>query len=214
MFSTFLTVTLFFTFAINAVFADFAVSTPEVQACKGQEVTVSWEPAKAPYSLIVVAADDPCGDALVDAGDFQKTIATFKVDQLKAGQKVQVSVEDADGNEGWSDVINVKECSAASSSSSASALASALASASSPSSASSSASAAVVDGVTGTTLVVTPTYSAGDSSATSSGSVDPVGAANAANPFGSNSNAAAIPRHLSISALTLTVIGGVIALLL
>jgi len=32
--------------------------------CKGQEVKVSWQPAKAPYNLIVVPADDPCGDAL------------------------------------------------------------------------------------------------------------------------------------------------------
>jgi len=43
-------------------------------------------------------------------------------------------------------------------------------------------------------------------------SVDPVGAANAANPFG-NSNAAIAPRDLSISALILTAFGGVIALL-
>jgi len=43
-------------------------------------------------------------------------------------------------------------------------------------------------------------------------SVDPVGAANAASPFG-NSNAAIAPHHLSVSALILTAFGGVIALL-
>lgn len=32
MYSTLLTVALFFTFAINAVFADFAVSNPEINA--------------------------------------------------------------------------------------------------------------------------------------------------------------------------------------
>ncbi len=32
--------------------------------CPGKEVKVTWDAAKAPYNLLVVSADDPCGDAL------------------------------------------------------------------------------------------------------------------------------------------------------
>jgi hypothetical protein len=62
-------------------------------------------------------------------------------------------------------------------------------------------------------LVVTPTFTVdGSAASSSSSSVAPVGAANAA--FGNDSNAAAVPRHLSIPALALTAVGGAIALLL
>jgi hypothetical protein len=32
--------------------------------CKDQDVKVTWQPATAPYNLLIVSADDPCGDAL------------------------------------------------------------------------------------------------------------------------------------------------------
>lgn len=236
MYPTFLSAALFFVFATNVVLADFAVSNPEITACEGQEVKVSWQPSKSPYNLIVVSADDPCGDALIDAGDFHQTFASFKVDKLEAGQKVQVSLEDADGEEGWSDIITVGRCTVSSSSVVASVSVSASVSTSVPASvptsvsvsalvtASESASTSTstfvtapgssVEALDKTTLIVTPTYTATDVASSSSvQSVDPVGAANAANPFG-NSNAAIVPRHLSIPALIFTASGGVIALLM
>ncbi|KAL9714384.1 hypothetical protein Ac2012v2_002696 [Leucoagaricus gongylophorus] len=232
MYPTFLSAAFFFVFAINVVLADFAVSNPEITACKGQEVKVSWQPSKSPYNLIVVSADDPCGDALIDAGDFHQTFASFKVDKLEAGQKVQVSLEDADGEEGWSDIITVGRCTVSSSSVvasvsvlasvpasvptsvSVSALVTASESASTSTSTFVTAPGSSVEALDKTTLIVTPTYTATDVASSSSvQSVDPVGAANAANPFG-NSNAAIVPCHLSIPALIFIASGGVIALLM
>jgi len=155
---------------------------------------VTWEAAKAPYNLLVVSADDPCGDALVDAGDVKETFANVKTDKLKAGERVEISIEDADGEEGWSGVITVLACPAAEPAT--------------PSPVPSSV------GVDVTTLVVPPaaTGAGYDPAATSSVAVKPVGAANAANgPLG---NAAAVPRQISLPAVALTAIVGAVALLL
>jgi len=155
---------------------------------------VTWEAAKAPYNLLVVSADDPCGDALVDAGDFQQTFANVNTDKLKVGERVQVSIEDADGEEGWSGVVTVLACPAAE-----------------PAVPSPVPSGADLDA---TTLVVAPaaTGAGYDPAATSTAGVKPVGAANAANgPLG---NTAAIPRQISLPAVALTAIVGAVALLL
>jgi hypothetical protein len=195
MFRTFVTVALFFTVALQGALADFAVSTPEITACKGGEVKVSWQAATAPYSVVVVPADDPCGDALLDAGDVDQTFTSFKVDNFKAGQKVQVSVMDANDEEGWSGVIEVKQCPAGSTSP-----------------VSSQANSASASKTAATTLVVANTVATAIVSDTPA--PNPIGAAaNAANPFG-DENAATLPHHISIPALTLSGIAAVAAFFL
>jgi len=194
MYSTLFTIALFFNIAISAVFADISVSTPEIFACAGKEVKVTWEAATPPYNLLIVAANDPCGDALVDAGDFQQTFADVKTEKLKVGEKVQISIEDADGEEGWSGVVTVQACPASASGT-----------------LTASASAYGVPVPDATTLVV-PNPATVGSGASPSVSVKPVGAANAAN--GILGNSASIPRQISLPAVALTAIAGAVALLL
>jgi hypothetical protein len=104
MFSTLLTVALFIAPAIQGAFADFAINSPKLVQCQSSKI--SWEPTKGPYSLMVVNASDPCGDALVDIGNFDKTFTDWKV-TLPAGSKIQLSIVDADDDEGWSKTITV-----------------------------------------------------------------------------------------------------------
>lgn len=196
MYPTLLTVALFFTFAIQAIVADFTVPTPaKIVACKGQNLEVSWTGTNAgPYNLVIVSAEDPCGDALIEGGNFNKPSASVKVDELKAGQSVQIYVEDNNGDEGWSGVIPVKGC---------------------PASNSTSATADASSSASPTTLVVSNTpgaYGYGASApATPSQSVAAVGGvANAQNnPFN-----AAVPRHISFPAVVLSTFAGALIFLL
>ncbi|PPQ67482.1 hypothetical protein CVT25_006023 [Psilocybe cyanescens] len=104
MFSTLLTVALLVAPAIQGVFADFAINSPDLVQCKTSRI--SWEPTKAPYNLIIVKASDPCGDALVDLGDFNKTFLDWPA-KIKAGTVVQLSLVDANDQEAWSKNITV-----------------------------------------------------------------------------------------------------------
>jgi hypothetical protein len=198
MYTTFFSVALFFGLTINAVFAEFPVSTPDIFACNGSEVNFSWQPTTGPYSVLLVSAEDPCGDPIMDLGDTKNTAMTMKTDKLKEGLKVQISVEDSNGDEGWSGDITVQKCVAASSVA--------------VSSGAAASSSGYAGPVAATTLVVTPTVDVtGSSSGTEpTESVAPIGAANAAGPFG---NAASVPRHISVPAVALSVVAGVIALL-
>jgi hypothetical protein len=100
MFSTLFTIALLAAPAL----ADFAVNTPTLTQCK--DAKISWEGTKGPYNIIVVHAETPCGDALEDLGDHTETFVTWKA-AIPAGTKVQLSVEDADGDEAWSGTITV-----------------------------------------------------------------------------------------------------------
>jgi len=165
MFSTLVTVALFIAPAIQGVLADFAINSPQLVQC--QPATISWEATKGPYNLIVVKASDPCGDALVNVGDFNKTDITWTA-SIPAGTEVQLSLLDAEDNEAWSKTITVG------SGSDASCLPGASASAS---------STPVATPANATPAVSTPTDSADDSTPSD---VAPVGAANAgSNPFSS-----------------------------
>ncbi|RDB26273.1 hypothetical protein Hypma_006707 [Hypsizygus marmoreus] len=105
MFSTLFTLALLAVPAIQGVLAEFAVNSPALTQCK--ESKISWEATNGPYNLIVVPAAEPCGDALADLGDHTGTSFTWKP-TLPAGTKVQLSVEDADGEEAWSQTITVE----------------------------------------------------------------------------------------------------------
>jgi hypothetical protein len=103
MFSTLFSIALFVTFAIQGLTA-LSIDTPALTQCK--DVKLNWDSTKGPYNLIVVHADDPCGDPIVDLGDHDGTSLTWKVN-IPAGTKVQLSLEDATGEEGWSGKITV-----------------------------------------------------------------------------------------------------------
>ncbi|KAJ3500388.1 hypothetical protein NLJ89_g9820 [Agrocybe chaxingu] len=164
MFSTLVTVALFVAPAIQGVLADFAINTPALKQC--QTSRISWEPTKGPYNLIVVKASEPCGDALVEVGDFTKTFIDWKT-TIPAGTEVQLSLVDADDDEAWSG----KGAASASASASSSAPA---------------ASATAGSTSTSTTTSGSTSGSTSDDDS-SSGDLTPVGAANAGtNPFGTS----------------------------
>jgi len=168
MFSTLLTVALFVAPAIQGVFADFAISSPDLVQCGTSKI--SWEHTKGPYNLIVVKASDPCGDALVDVGDFDTTSINWKT-TIKAGTQVQLSLVDADDNEAWSKTLTV----GASNDASCLTTTGTTPGSSSPGS----------DGSTPSTPAGTTPTDSGDDSSSTDGAA-PIGAANAGtNPFAS-----------------------------
>ncbi|KAJ3777152.1 hypothetical protein EV361DRAFT_867578 [Lentinula raphanica] len=194
MFTTLVTVTLFAVAAINGAAAD---TTPDVETPSNvttcAPTNISWTPTTGPYDAIIVASDDPCGDALVDFGVQDGTSVSW-TPNIAPGTQVVISVVDGNDEESWSGTITIQQGSdiscvpadalAAASSSAAAASSSAVASSSV---ASDSASVAV----TGTTLVVTGAAStASVSSASASSSAGPLGAVGQDGPLEASSNGA------------------------
>lgn len=188
MFSTLFTVALL----AASAFADFAVNTPTLTQC--QDAQISWQNTKAPYNIIAVPSQNPCGDALADLGDHNATSITWKV-ALLAGTKVQLSVEDANGDEAWSGIITVAK------SSDVSCISPALL----PPASSKPAA--------GSTVVVTPTQIVpANIPATTPVNVIPsaVGAAGA-NPLGLGSNGALTMRQASTPVMVLGALAAILA---
>ncbi|KIM39750.1 hypothetical protein M413DRAFT_181509 [Hebeloma cylindrosporum] len=193
MFSTLFTVALFIAPAIQGVFADFAISSPKLVQCKPAKI--SWEATKGPYNLIVVKASDPCGNALAEVGDFDKTFTEW-TPKLKAGTKVQLSLVDANDEEAWSQTITIGDSDDSS----------CLPGSTGTSSTSSTASTPSADPSTSTPG---STDNSGDDADTN---VTPVGAANAGtNPFKSGAVSA---RQASTPLLAITGLAAASALLL
>ncbi|KAG2338095.1 hypothetical protein BDR05DRAFT_837466, partial [Suillus weaverae] len=104
MFATLFSVTLFVALAIQGVFADFTIDTPSPIQCTGVQIT--WSASSPPYNLLVVPADDPCGEALVDLG--QQTGLSYQWNvALAAGTAAVLFIEDSQGNEAWSGTMTV-----------------------------------------------------------------------------------------------------------
>jgi len=192
MFATLFTITLVALPFISGVAADndFAVGAPKsISACK--PASFSWEAAKAPYNLVLVESDKPCGDILAELGDHSGTTYTWNNVSLPSsyiGKQITLSIEDADGNEGWSDGFTYEACTTTSSSSSAS----------------TTLTPAAAVGAGTTTIPYTPAAQ----TTTSAGAVA-VGAANAgANPL---SNGAFSARQTSASVLVASVVAGLFA---
>jgi len=185
MFATFLTVALFVALAIQGAIAEFTISTPTLTQC--QDSKISWQSTKGPYNLIVVKSDDPCGDPVVDLGNHDGTSMTWKA-TLPAGLKVELSLEDASGDEAWSGVITVAD--------------------------SGDASCVSTNLVKpDNTTPSDPTTLTVSSTATPSSTVAPVGAANAgSNPF--SSTGAATQRYISTPVMALSALSAIIALAL
>ncbi|KAJ6508034.1 hypothetical protein C8R47DRAFT_966399 [Mycena vitilis] len=105
MFATFLTLALFAASSLNAVAADFSVATPtNVTQCKPVQFT--WEATKGPYNLIIVKSAEPCGAVMQELGDHPNPSMTWTTN-LTAGVDYTLSVEDANGDEGWSEAMTV-----------------------------------------------------------------------------------------------------------
>ncbi|KIK10056.1 hypothetical protein K443DRAFT_670691 [Laccaria amethystina LaAM-08-1] len=187
MYSTLLTVALFIAPLIQGALADFAINSPDLVQCKSSKI--SWSPTTGPYNLIVVPGDQPCGDALVEIGDFDGTFTNWVV-ALPAGKQVVLSLVDAQDNEAWSKTITVGA------SSDTSCLPAALKPAGS-SSTSQPASGSSTPGV------------AAAAASTPSQSVAPVGAANAGtNPFSNGATA----RQASTPVMVLVAFAAAIAM--
>ncbi|EIN09775.1 hypothetical protein PUNSTDRAFT_125835 [Punctularia strigosozonata HHB-11173 SS5] len=99
------TAALVFTLAVSAVSAEFTVSTPQLNQCGSAQIT--WSDGKGPYNLVVVPAEDPCGDILADLGDHSGASMTWKNINFAAGTKVMLSLEDDNEDEAWSGEITI-----------------------------------------------------------------------------------------------------------
>lgn len=193
MFSTLISVALLSSLAISAARAEFDISATQLTQCDSTHVT--WNKTTGPYNLIVVPADDPCSEVLVDLGDHNGTSMTWNAVNLAAGTRVLLSLEDADGDEAWTGNLTV----AASNNTSClpgGAVSSSLVHSSSAASATPVTTLVVNPEVDPTPAVAPP--SAAESSASGA---QPVGAVNA----GSNpSNGAFTMHQLNIPALAIS----------
>jgi len=165
MFTTLFTVAAF---ALSALAADLSINTPKaVTTC--QEVTVTWQGGKAPYTVSVVPGDDPCDDALVTLPSTNDTWFKWQNPSLQPGTKVIFAIEDATEDEAWSAELTIQ--------------AGSTTSCPSPSSSASSSDSAAG---TGTTLVVpaqaTQTVGSTDDSPVVNGGATPGGSLGAAGP--------------------------------
>jgi len=104
MFSTLITVTLFVSLAIQGSFAGFAINTPKLTECTPAQI--SWAPSVGPYSLEIVSASEPCGNALHTITGLTTTVYEYTSD-FKAGTQVLLFVADSAGNDAWSGEITV-----------------------------------------------------------------------------------------------------------
>ncbi|KAF9243406.1 hypothetical protein BU15DRAFT_43035 [Melanogaster broomeanus] len=103
MFAALFSIALFVTL-FQTVFADFTIDTPTFVQC--QESQITWTQSTPPYDILIVNADDVCGDAIEDLGNMTSLAVTWTVN-LAAGSQVVLSLGDAAGNEAWSGTITV-----------------------------------------------------------------------------------------------------------
>ncbi|EGN98897.1 hypothetical protein SERLA73DRAFT_181617 [Serpula lacrymans var. lacrymans S7.3] len=179
MFATLLSVTIFFALAIQGVFADFEIDTPTFTQC--QSANITWSASQPPYNLIIVSADDMCGNPLQDLGDTSATELAYTVN-ITAGTQVVLSLADNNGDEAWSGTITVQG------SSDSSCLAS------------SSSSASVAPTSVASVPTALPSGTDSGSGAPTTSPFAPAGAANAGiNPL--SSGAALTANHLGASAI-------------
>ncbi|KAH7884444.1 hypothetical protein F5I97DRAFT_1455536 [Phlebopus sp. FC_14] len=103
MFATLFHAALFATL-FHRVFADFTIDTPTFVQCQSSQIT--WTQANPPYDLLVVPANDVCGEAIRDLGNQSSLSLTWLVN-LASGTQVVLFLEDAFGDEAWSGTVTV-----------------------------------------------------------------------------------------------------------
>jgi len=105
MFISFLTTALLTLFSSPVVRADFSVQTPAFTQCA--PVTLSWANTTGPYDILIANQSNQCGYAVADLGQVTNNSVTWNV-SLPAYWTVQISIEDASSDEGWSQAIQVQ----------------------------------------------------------------------------------------------------------
>jgi len=80
------------------------VQAPTFTQCA--PVTLSWDNTNGPYDILIANQSNQCGYAVADLGQVTNNSVTWKV-SLPAFWTVQISIEDAYFNEGWSQPIQV-----------------------------------------------------------------------------------------------------------
>ncbi|KIK93614.1 hypothetical protein PAXRUDRAFT_26262 [Paxillus rubicundulus Ve08.2h10] len=103
MFASLFFVTLFVAL-FQSVSADFTIDTPTLVQCQGSQIT--WNGGTGPYDLLIVPADDVCGDSIEDLGNQTSSAMTWTVN-IAAGTQVVLSLLDSTGDEAWSGAITV-----------------------------------------------------------------------------------------------------------
>jgi hypothetical protein len=103
MFAALFSITLFVAL-FRSVFADLTIDTPTFVQC--QQAQITWTQGTPPYDILILSADDVCGNAIEDLGNFTSLAATWTVN-LASGTQVVLSLEDAAGNEAWSGTVTV-----------------------------------------------------------------------------------------------------------
>jgi hypothetical protein len=103
MFSTLITAALFVSLAIQRASASFAINTPNPQ---GSSMNISWAPATPPYTIEIVPADDPCGEALETIPGLTTTKMTY-TSKLASGTRVVLYIFDNATNDAWSGQITI-----------------------------------------------------------------------------------------------------------
>ncbi|KAI0001482.1 hypothetical protein BJV74DRAFT_794111 [Russula compacta] len=97
LFSTTLLVILLSSTVVGA--AQFTVQTPAFTQC--QPAYLSWNNTLPPYDILIANQSNPCGYSVADLGQITTNSVTWNV-TLPGGWIVQISVEDALSDEGWS----------------------------------------------------------------------------------------------------------------
>jgi len=108
MFAALFSIALVILPAINGVLAQLSIDTPNFVQCDVANIT--WTQSDGPYTLLVVPADDECGDA-IDEVDSLTSLSTSYLVNLAAGTQVVLYLEDSDGNDAWSSNITVQSSS-------------------------------------------------------------------------------------------------------
>ncbi|KAN0107532.1 hypothetical protein V8E52_010050 [Russula decolorans] len=105
MFISFFTTALLTLFSSPVVRAGFSVQTPAFTQCA--PVTLSWDNTSGPYDILIANQSNQCGYAVADLGQVTNNSFTWNV-TLPAYWTVQISIEDANFDEGWSQAIQVQ----------------------------------------------------------------------------------------------------------
>ncbi|KAM6504463.1 hypothetical protein JOM56_001406 [Amanita muscaria] len=104
MYNTLFFAALFAATAVSGVFAAFSIDTPTFTQC--QPATLSWSQGQGPYRLVIVDSKDPCGDVILDLGEFKETSISWTV-QLPVHAAISLYIEDSGTQDAWSGSINV-----------------------------------------------------------------------------------------------------------
>lgn len=104
MYSTLICLALLTATAAPGVLASFAINDPKLTQC--QNSTISWSKGTPPYDLVIVDANDPCGEPILEFNHLTSTVFDWPVG-VPENALIQLYVEDAGNNDAWSGTLTV-----------------------------------------------------------------------------------------------------------